>query len=381
MDVQETPAPPYIQNDYNTIRCLEKNCFSIPLINIIKDNNNIMINYKCTNGHKDQNIPIQKFITLGNKNIGNFCCNNCSLNRDKNKDIRLYYCYKCKETICNLEKCNIKHETKCENKNLIELEKFDSTCLIHGKYYIFYCNDCKISFCSSCENHKNHDKSLIDEIGFDNTDKNIIIREINESLNKLDQLYNKIKNINTNITKIYEMNKSLLQLNKIFYENLNNKEINGEIYKNALNCFYLKNIDLKKNFDYFENISLEMEKYFINTFFEFDSEKQRQILKFRKKIPVEISFEEFRNSFSFFSKGNKKIKDNEKKLCPPEITINQLIYLYRNKMKLDKKEAIYMFVNGKTSVTGELTLSEVYDKYKNDDNILKLSIVVGELRW
>ena len=46
MDVQETPAPPYIQNDYNTIRCLEKNCFSIPLINIIKDNNNIMINYK-----------------------------------------------------------------------------------------------------------------------------------------------------------------------------------------------------------------------------------------------------------------------------------------------------------------------------------------------
>ena len=71
----------------------------------------------------------------------------------------------------------------------------------------------------------------------------------------------------------------------------------------------------------------------------------------------------------------------KKKLCPPEITINQLIYLYRNKMKLDKKEAIYMFVNGKTSVTGELTLSEVYDKYKNDDNILKLSIVVGELRW
>ena len=71
----------------------------------------------------------------------------------------------------------------------------------------------------------------------------------------------------------------------------------------------------------------------------------------------------------------------KKKLCPPEITINQLIYLYRNKMKLDKKEAIYMFVKGKTSVTGELTISEVYDKYKNDDNILKLSIVVGELRW
>ena len=57
-----------------------------------------------------------------------------------------------------------------------------------------------------------------------------------------------------------------------------------------------------------------MEKYFINTFFEFDSEKQRQILKFRKKILIEISFEEFRNSFSFFSKGNKKIKDNEKKI-------------------------------------------------------------------
>ena len=93
--------------------------------------------------------------------------------------------------------------------------------------------------------------------------------------------------------------------------------------------FYLKNIDLKKNFDYFENISLEMEKHFINTFFEFDSEKQNQLLKFRKKIPVEISFEETRNSFSFFSKGNKKIKDNEKKLFPPEMTISKLIYLYR----------------------------------------------------
>lgn len=379
MDFQETPELSNIKSDFNTIRCLEKNCFSIPLINIINDNNKIMINYKCPNGHKAQTIPIQKFITLGNKNLGDICCSNCLLNREKNKNIRLYYCYKCKETFCNLEKCNIKHETKCENKNLIEIEKFDSSCLMHGKCYIYYCNDCKISFCSSCENHKNHDKCIIDEIGFDNTDKNIIIKEINENLNKLEQLHNKLKDIFVNITKIYEMNKSLLQLNKIFYENINNKEINGEIYKNGLNCFYLKNIDLKKNLDYFENISLEMEKYFVNTFFEYDSEKQKQMIKFRKRIPVEISFEEIRDSF--FSKGYKKIKDNERKLFPPETTISKISYLYRNKLKIDKGECVYIYANRKSGLSGDLTLSEVYNKYKNDDNILSLTFLVGELRW
>ena len=110
------------------------------------------------------------------------------------------------------------------------------------------------------------------------------------------------------------MNKSLLQLNKIFYENLNNKEINGEIYKNALNCFYLKNIDLKKNFDYFENISLEMEKYFINTFFEFDSEKQKQILKFRKKYQLKFHLKNL--EIHFLVKVIKKLKIMKKNYVP-----------------------------------------------------------------
>ena len=154
-----------IEDNNYSLRCLEKDCFLIPYITLNKDkDNNIVINYKCRNNHKGENIPIDSYKSFFNKKLEDLLCSFCSLNNEKDKNIKLYYCCSCKKYICNLEKCNNNHEKQCNNNNLIQLEKIDSDCIIHGKSLIYFCEDCQVSFCNLCKNHQDHKKIIIDEI-------------------------------------------------------------------------------------------------------------------------------------------------------------------------------------------------------------------------
>ena len=49
------------------------------------------------------------------------------------------------------------------------------------------------------------------------------------------------------------MNKNFLELNKILLDNLNNKEINGEINENATNAFFMKTIKIEKTLSYYKD--------------------------------------------------------------------------------------------------------------------------------
>ena len=368
-----------IPNDSNlkidnrkTLRCCEKNCYLNPSINIIKDDNsNFMINYHCRNNHKKENMPIKEFLSLSNKELKDICCNYCSLNKDKNKDIIIYHCYKCQKYICNLDKK--KHSNECDNSILIEIEKIDLVCNIHGKKLSYFCNDCKISFCVMCKEHQNHNKNYIDELKFEEFEKKILLNEINKNLNDLDIIYNEIKNVlMKKITDIYVMNKNLLELNKILLDNLNNKELIGEINGNAIKAFFMKTNKIEKTLSYYKDSFDILENYFKDEFYEFNIEKQKKLLQNRRGIPIEVSYGE--DTLSIFSYYTTK-KNLGRKIVPPDATISFISYYLRRVFKplpTDiHADMLILDENDKeVNVPGEITLSEVYKKYKRNDGIL-----------
>ena len=369
-----TPNLPNIDNN-NCLRCLEKDCFLIPLIKVNKDkDNNFMINCFCRNNHKGENIPIDNYKSLLDKKLEDLLCSICSLNKEKDKNIRIYYCYKCKKYICNLEKCNNNHEKQCCNTDLIQLEKLDSYCISHGKNLIYYCEDCKMSICNLCKNHENHMKTIIGEMNVTDKDKKLIIEMIEKNLKELEIIYSNIKEKLINkLSNIYEMNKSLLLLNKKIIENLNKKEMNGENFINVNNCKYIKEINLNDNLDYFNNKFKQIEDYFSNELFEFDEEEQRKKLLFWKKIPVIISHNKTKGGLF-----KKKTEIKKKLLMPQESTIGQLSSYLRKDFDIKEENSFILMHNGR-GVDFHLTLKEVYDKNKNDDNILYLDTYMEEL--
>jgi hypothetical protein len=64
-------------------------------------------------------------------------------------------------------------------------------------------------------------------------------------------------------------------------------------------------------------------------------------------------------------------------LLSPDMTIGQFHCLVRKNMDI-KDEDFYVFANGKVFLQLNLTLKEIYDKYKRDDYILYLEAIRGE---
>ena len=264
-------------------------------------------------------------------------CSFCSLNKEKDKNIRLYYCNKCKKYICNLEKCNNTHEKNCNNNDFMQLEKMDSNCILHGKNLMYYCEECKVSFCNLCKEHINHKKLIIDEMFIKLNDKNKIIETIDKNLNELKKVFNLIEE---------------------------------KIYINFNNCKYIKEIISKDNLEYFISTFKQIEEYFSNEFFEFNEEKQKNKILFWNKIPLEISLTKN-------AKKAYKIKklDKTKYLLPLDFTMGQFSYLLKKKLNIDQNDDLFfLLVNGKVSCPYEMNLKDIYDKYKKEDNILYLTI-------
>ena len=363
-----------------TFTCPEKNCFLTPYVNITKkDGFNFIINSHCRNNHTSNNLSIKEFLSLSNKNIEDIICNYCSLNRNKNKNIRLYYCNKCSKYICNLEKCNNEHETKCENKILIELDKIDSDCHIHGKNLVYFCQDCNISFCHFCKGHENHNKILINEKTSYNKFKSELILKINNNLKILESIYNEINKHFNNFLLIYEENKRLFEVNLLFLENIaDDVIINGEINKNIENSIFIKEKELKSSLEYYEKSFNSLKNDFMDEFFESDKDKRNRSLLFLTKIPAIIDFKK-RNT-GIFSKGNFKVLDITKKwFLPPDTTISSIIFQLRKEIKIGKDGCLcYVnYENRSIYVDYGLTISEVNKKYKQNDGYLHLTFQIG----
>jgi hypothetical protein len=101
-------------------------------------------------------------------------------------------------------------------------------------------------------------------------------------------------------------------------------------------------------------------------------------MDFRKRVPLEERknqslkiLNKFTNSIPVYVDTSymKLQLDKPKFVTPIEFTIGHLLNLIRNKLALDKNQALFMFINNKLmSVT--TTLHSVYHSEKDEDGFL-----------
>ena len=113
--------------------------------------------------------------------------------------------------------------------------------------------------------------------------------------------------------------------------------------------------------------------------------------KFKTLKTKEERIEEFKN-LSKICEGKipiiceralkSKIQNLEKSkyLVNGNLTVAQFGMLIRNKLKLEKESAIFLFVKGKKALAGNDTMDVVYQKYKDDDGFLYIAYS-EELVW
>ena len=87
------------------------------------------------------------------------------------------------------------------------------------------------------------------------------------------------------------------------------------------------------------------------------------MFKYPNRIPVIIET---------FHKDTQRIPHN-KLLIPKEMTMGQLVYLIRQKIYLDPKDSIYIFVDKNVLPPVSKNISELYAEYRDTDGFLYLS--------
>lgn len=94
-------------------------------------------------------------------------------------------------------------------------------------------------------------------------------------------------------------------------------------------------------------------------------ESERIIAKYPDRIPIIVQL----------SENCKDIPDIDKKkyLVPNDLTLGQLIYVIRKRIKLTPEQAIFVFVNGTLPPTSIL-VSQIYKQHKDEDNFLYCEI-------
>jgi len=90
--------------------------------------------------------------------------------------------------------------------------------------------------------------------------------------------------------------------------------------------------------------------------------------KFPGKIPIILEK---------YSPSQTIVLDKEKYLVPGEITIAEILYMFRKRIKLESNQALFVFFNTDV-VNTSMTLTQVYNKYKNKDDGMLYATYGGE---
>tara|TARA_B110001450_G_scaffold1004_3_gene1153 strand:+ start:1160 stop:1582 length:423 start_codon:yes stop_codon:yes gene_type:complete len=124
--------------------------------------------------------------------------------------------------------------------------------------------------------------------------------------------------------------------------------INNTIKRNVND--YLDKDNLK--FDFKNKISLEDRKYQSKTIME----------KYPNRLPIICNVSR-----------NLPELDKHKYLIPDDLESTAFFFVIRKRLKLKESEAMYFFVNGK-SLIANAYMSEIYNKYKDEDGFLYIYI-------
>lgn len=89
--------------------------------------------------------------------------------------------------------------------------------------------------------------------------------------------------------------------------------------------------------------------------------------RYPDKVPVIVKVE---------GKGMNDL-DKKKYLVPKELVLSQFIYVIRKRLKLKPEEAIFIFF-GNNSVNTSSQMVEIYEKYKNKEDLMLYAVVTKE---
>jgi len=87
--------------------------------------------------------------------------------------------------------------------------------------------------------------------------------------------------------------------------------------------------------------------------------------KYSNRIPIIIER-------SYNSTNVPKI-NRKKFLVPSDLSMGQLMYIIRKRIQLQPYEAIYLFVNNSILIPTNQMMSNIYNKYKDDDGFLYIT--------
>ena len=181
-----------IKNNFNInniSRCPQ--CLLIPLIELINEENQNFIKYKCENNHEGK-LLLDEFIEKSKLNsIYKVKCKKCQKEPDLKH--KFDFCPICNIFMCT--DCSSVHDIEDGHKTL-SIFGYDGCCLKHNNTFCYYCTKCSKNLCIFCmKEHQEHESlNLYDLI---QNCSNYIEKEVNESLEKIE----KIKNIKNEIIK------------------------------------------------------------------------------------------------------------------------------------------------------------------------------------
>ena len=266
LESKEIPILVYKKNESNSIK--ENNNSKTPSKELICPTcgENCLMSIKdykiklfgCMNGHETNDILLDEFSATQNIDELNIVCNFCKEGNKANSFNKQFYkCITCSKNICVL--CKSKHDN---NHKIIDYDKKNYICNIHGENLISYCKQCRRNLCMQCELiHNNHEiifyknilpnkKDIMEDIIYFKENINEIINDAKKKIEMLNKIIINLQilyEINFNFVNNYEIEKRNFQI----IENLN--LIHNRIKKLLL--FDYKDIDNLYEIKHFNNIS------------------------------------------------------------------------------------------------------------------------------
>ena len=73
--------------------------------------------------------------------------------------------------------------------------------------------------------------------------------------------------------------------------------------------------------------------------------------------------------------------DKTKFLVPNELTVSQFNMMIRKRIEIDQKEAFYLLANGKYSLTGDTSLMDIYERYKDPEDGFLYIAYASQMTW
>ena len=73
--------------------------------------------------------------------------------------------------------------------------------------------------------------------------------------------------------------------------------------------------------------------------------------------------------------------DKTKYLVPNDLTVSQFSFMIRKRIEINKEEAFFLLVNGKTSLWGDANLNDIYERYKDKEDGFLYIAYASELTW